>query len=73
MDCENEEVFKERYFIVSRCPESNDEEGWLENVMKKQYGIEHYCIAVDVFGDDRGLIDSAVCRKCGSQNIRFDF
>jgi hypothetical protein len=41
--------------------------------MKKRHGVEHYYIAVDIFGDDRGLIDSAVCGKCGSQDVFFDF
>jgi len=69
MDCENE-TFKERFFILSRCPETREEEALLDKLMKKQYGIEHY--AVGVFGDNRGLIDSAVCKECGSWNVLFE-
>ncbi len=70
MDCKNYGEFKERFFILSRCPEKREEEEWLDNTMKEQYGIEHY--AVGVFRDNRGLIDSAVCKECGSQNVAFD-
>jgi len=72
MDCENDEEFEERYFILTRCPDNKEEEKWLDDTMKEQYGIEHYCVAVDAFEDDRGLIDFVVCGKCGSQNVDFD-
>ncbi len=71
LSCKNE-VFKERYFIISRCPESREEEEWLDKAMKKQYGVGHFCVVVDVFEDDRGLIDSAVCSECGSQDVLFE-
>lgn len=68
LDCENEDEFKERYFVISRCPDSKEEEDWLDETLKKKYGI-----AAGVFNDNRGLITSAVCEKCGSHNIFFDF
>jgi len=67
------EYLKGDTFILSRCPNSGEEEEWLDATMKRQYGVEHYGIAAGVFGDDRGLIEFAVCRKCGSQNVFFDF
>lgn len=73
LKCGNEEELEGRYFILSRCPRSREEEEWLDNTMKKQYGVEHYGIAAGVFRDNRGLIDSAICKKCGSQNVFFDF
>ena len=73
LDCENEDEFKERYFIISRCPDSEEEQDWLDETLKKKYGIKNYGIAAGVFNDSRGLITSAVCKKCGSHNIFFDF
>lgn len=73
LECDNEDEFKERYFVISRCPDSKEEEDWLDATMKKQYGVKDYGIAAGVFNDSRGLITSAVCRKCGSHNIFFDF
>ncbi len=73
LKCGNEEVFEEKHFILSRCPNSREEEEWLDATMKKQYGVEHYDIAAGVFGDDRGLIEFAVCKKCRSQDVFFDF
>ncbi len=69
-ECGNRKDFKERFFILSRCPETKEEEEWLDEEMKKQYGVVDY--TVGVFSNDRGLIDSAVCCRCGSGNIRFD-
>ncbi len=70
LDCGNEKEFKERFFILTRCPETKEEKEWLDETMNKQYGVENY--AVGVFSNDRGLIDSAVCGRCGSRNIVFD-
>jgi predicted Zn-ribbon and HTH transcriptional regulator len=69
-DCENQRMFEERLFILSRCPETKEEEEWLDKTMKEQYGVEHF--AVGVFRDNRGLIDSAVCSECGSSNVLFE-
>jgi predicted Zn-ribbon and HTH transcriptional regulator len=69
-DCDNEIEFKERFFILSKCPATTDEEEWLDRTMKEKYGVENY--SVGVFRDNRGLIDSAVCSECGSVNIVFD-
>ena len=65
LKCGNEEVFEEKHFILSRCPNSREEEEWLDKTMKKQYGVKEYGIAAGVFRGDRGLIEFAVCRKCG--------
>jgi len=73
LECGNEEGFKEMYFILSRCPEKLEEEEWLEETMIKQYGVEDYGVVVGALGDERGLIASAVCRRCGSQNVFYDF
>jgi hypothetical protein len=35
--------------------------------MIKQYGVDCYGVAVGALGDERGLIVSAVYRRCGSQ------
>lgn len=73
LKCGNEDDFKERYFVISRCPDSKEEEYWLDETMKKKYGVKGHGIAAGVFNDSRGLIISAVCRKCGSHDIFFDF
>ena len=73
LECGNEEGFRERHFILSRCPEKVDEEEWLDETMIKQYGVEYYGVVVGALGDERGLIVSAVCRRCGSQNVFYDF
>jgi len=73
LECGNEEGFRERYFISSRCPEKIDEEEWLDETMIKQYGVDYYGVVVGALGDERGLIVSAVCRRCGSQNVFYDF
>ena len=70
-DCQNDADFKERFFILSRCPENMDEEKLLDELMKKQYGVLQFYVEIDVLGDGRGLIGSAVCAKCGSQNVVF--
>jgi hypothetical protein len=41
--------------------------------MIKQYGVECYGVVVGALGDERGLIVSAVCSRCGSQNVLYDF
>lgn len=71
--CGNKEEFEERYFIVSRCPEITEEEEWLDETMIKQYGVEHYGVIDGALGDNRGLIVSAVCKRCGSQDAFYDF
>ncbi len=73
LKCDNEEGFKERYFIISRCPDSEEEEHWLDDTMKKKYGVKQHGITAGIFNDSRGLINSAVCGKCGSHDIFFDF
>lgn len=73
LKCGNEEIFEEKHFILSRCSNSKEEEEWLDGTMKKQYGVEQYEIAAGVFGDNRGFIEFAVCRKCRSQDVFFDF
>jgi hypothetical protein len=73
LDCDNEDEFKERYFVISRCPDSEEEEHWLEEELKKKYGLKHHGITAGIFNDNRGLINSAVCGKCGSHDIFFDF
>jgi hypothetical protein len=70
LDCENMEEFKERFFLLSRCPETGKEEEWLDKTMKEKYGVEHY--AVGIFRGNKGLIGSAVCERCGSQNVSFE-
>lgn len=69
MDCENTEEFKVRFFLLSRCPETGKEEEWLDKTMKEKYGIEHF--AVGIFGNNKGLVGSAVCAICGSHNVSF--
>lgn len=73
LECDNEGEFEERNFVISRCPDSKEEEDWLDETLKKKYGVKDYGIAAGVFSDNRGLITSAVCRKCGSYDIFFDF
>lgn len=73
LKCDSEDGFKERYFVISRCPDSEEEEHWLDETMKKKYGVKHYGITAGIFNDSRGLINSAVCGKCGSHDIFFDF
>ncbi len=73
LKCDSEDGFKERYFIISRCPDSKEEEEWLDETLKKKYGVKGHGITAGIFNDSRGLINSAVCRKCGSHDIFFDF
>ncbi len=73
LKCGNEEVFEERYFILTRCPMSKEEEEWLDKTLEKHYGVKEYGVGAGVFNDNRAIIDSAVCKKCGSQNVFFDF
>lgn len=73
LECDNEEEFKERYFVISRCPDSEEEEHWLDETLKKKFGVKHNGITAGIFNDNRGLINSAVCGKCGSHDIFFDF
>jgi|GEM_PF-1511170 len=73
LKCDSEEGFKERYFVISRCPDSEEEEHWLDETLKKKFSVKQHGITAGIFNDDRGLINSAVCEKCGSQDIFFDF
>ncbi len=73
LKCDSEDGFKERYFVISRCPDSQEEEDWLDETLKKKYGVKGHGITAGIFNDSRGLINSAVCRKCGSHDIFFDF
>ncbi len=73
LDCDNEDEFKEKYFVISRCPDSEEEQDLLDENLKRRYGIKNYGIAAGVFNDSRGLITSTVCKKCGSHDIFFDF
>jgi hypothetical protein len=68
-DCENDKDLKDRYFILSRCPENKEEEERLDELMKEKHDIPQFYVEMDVLGDGRGLICSAVCTKCGSQNV----
>ena len=68
-DCQNDTDIKDRFFILSRCPENEGDEEHLDKLMKKQHGVVQFCVEMDVLGDGRGLICSAVCTKCGSQNV----
>ena len=69
-DCENDREFKERFFILSKCPETREDEEWLDKIMKEKYMVEHY--TVGIFRDNRGIIDAAECKGCGSHNVIFD-
>ncbi len=73
LKCDSEDGFKERYFVISRCPDSEEEEDWLDETLKKKFGVKRHGITAGVFNDSRGLINSAVCGKCGSYDIFFDF
>ncbi len=73
LKCGSEEGFKERYFVISRCPESEEEEHWLDETMKKKFGVKQHGITAGIFNDSRGLINTALCGKCGSHDIFFDF
>ncbi|MBU4223057.1 MAG: UPF0158 family protein [Euryarchaeota archaeon] len=73
LKCDSEDGFKERYFVISRCPDSEEEEHWLDETMKKKYGVKQHGITAGIYNDSRGLINSAVCGKCGSHDIFFDF
>lgn len=73
LKCDSEDGFKEKYFVISRCPDSKEEEDWLDETLKKKYGVKQHGITAGIFNDSRGLINSAVCRKCGSHDIFFDF
>ncbi len=73
MNCGSENELNEKYFVISRCSESSEEEKWLDTTLKKQYGVKEYGIADRVFGDNRRLIEPAVCGRCGSQSLFFDF
>lgn len=73
LKCDSQDGFKERYFVISRCPDSEEEEHWLDETMKKKYGVKQHGITAGIFNDSRGLINSAVCGKCGSHDIFFDF
>jgi hypothetical protein len=68
-DCQNDTDIKDRFFVLSRCPENKEEEERLDEIMKKQHGVSQFYIEMDVFKDGRGLIGSAVCGKCGSRNV----
>jgi hypothetical protein len=68
-DCKNDTDIKNRFFILSRCPENEDEEERLDKLMNKKHGVSQFYVEMDVFGDGRGLLCSAVCAKCGSNNI----
>jgi hypothetical protein len=73
MNCGSEADFERRYFIISREPGNADEIDWLAEQMKKQFGVDHYGIVAAIFGDRRGLIQFAACKKCNSQDVFFDF
>lgn len=73
LKCDSEDGFKEKYFVISRCPDTEEEENWLDETMKKKYGVKGHGIVAGVFNDKKALLTSAVCRKCGSHEIFFDF
>jgi hypothetical protein len=73
LECDSQEGFKEKYFVISRCPDSEEEEHWLDEILKNKFGVKHHGITAGIFNDSRGLINSAICGKCGSQEIFFDF
>jgi hypothetical protein len=62
-----------RYFVISRCHDSEEEEQWLGETLKKKFIVRQHGITAGIFNDSRGLINSAVCGKCGSHDIFFDF
>lgn len=71
-DCGAGKDFKERFFIASRCPQTEEDEEQLDRIMKDQHRIENYFIELDVLGNGRGLINSSVCTNCGSKNVNLD-
>jgi len=68
-DCENSTDIKERYFEVSRCPQTKEDEEELDKIMKLQHEIVNFYVELDVLGNGRGLINSSICGNCGSKNV----
>jgi hypothetical protein len=71
--CKNERDFKQRLLIISRVPMNPADEGLLKDALMSRYQIEHHGIIAGAFGDKRGLVTSAICGRCGSQDVVFDF
>jgi hypothetical protein len=73
LKCENKNDFKQRCFIISREPKDSAEEKLLKEALKSKYSVEHHGIVAGAFGDERGLVTTAICGKCGSHDVVFDF
>lgn len=72
LKCGSRKGFILRAFIIARCPESRQEEEWLDKTMKERHGVENYGISAGVLGDEQAILDVAICKRCGSQDIFFD-
>ncbi|MBI5148410.1 hypothetical protein HZA33_01905 [Candidatus Pacearchaeota archaeon] len=68
MDCKNSEGFQTKIFLINKIPKSKDEESELKRILLER-GIKEY----GIFSSNKPLILSAICQKCGSDNIFWDF
>jgi hypothetical protein len=64
-----DEASKERYRYL---PIAESQVGY-EDMKEFIETVKGHGITAGIFNDSRGLINSAVCRKCGSHDIFFDF
>jgi hypothetical protein len=49
-DCQNDMDIKERFFVLSRCPENEAEEERLDKLMNIKHGVSLFCVEMDVPG-----------------------
>lgn len=68
MECENEDSFETKLFLLSREPRNEAEENAIDSELKK-FGFSSHSI----LGGKKCLALAAKCSKCGSEEIFWDF
>jgi len=73
MQCKNRKDLYPKLFIISRAPSGRKDALFLTDTLRDKYGVAHHGILAGALGDKRALVTSALCGKCGSQDVMFSF
>ncbi len=71
--CKSRQNLRPRLFILSREPAGRKDSVLLSETLQNKHGVTRHGILAGAFGDKRALVTAAMCGKCGSQEVLFDF
>ena len=73
IQCKNRRDLYPKLFIISRAPAGRKDALFLTDTLRDKYGVAHHGILAGALGDKRAIVTSAMCGKCGSQDVMFSF